>query len=357
MSHRRGFTLIELLVVIAIIAILIALLLPAVQMAREAARRAQCTNNLKQIGLAVHNYHSTYGALPPVETWYAHDWIMPPTLRTRQGWFSSKVFLLPYLDQQSLYNGMNLDVGEHHVYTWGRGRNNPNWTAVMTRVEVFLCPSDPNPGSPAWMPNEGTNYAMSAGVIDPGNSSEDNGMIYSPFFAGWFNGALSDPISLRDVTDGTANTAIYSEWVKSPGRDPGGWPTTVEPKGLMYGWAARDSSSPSFEQRVINTAHNCQNNPNPNVSRWWMKGSSWPWGFISTSDGYTHNSLPNWRSCWIFGDWVPHIATTASSFHPGGVNVLMVDGSVQFIQESIDHRVWIAIGTRNRGEQIDGQAF
>jgi prepilin-type N-terminal cleavage/methylation domain-containing protein/prepilin-type processing-associated H-X9-DG protein len=359
--HRwRGFTLIELLVVIAIIAVLIALLLPAVQMAREAARRAQCRNNLKQIGIAVHNYISTFGLVPYSDSWFQN--FSNPV--TNQGWFSSKVYLLPYAEQKSLYDAMNFDLGEHHVYTWDRTVNNGNATVCMTPLELFLCPSDPNsPPGFTWMANTGSNYTMNNGVTDPNNwagTNDNNGILYSPH-SWWFNGRMEKPIGMKDFPDGTATTAAYSEWVKASPRDPGGNVAAlngIEAQAVMYGWTPRDTSSATLEDRVINTAANCENNPNPDISRWWQKGISWSWGFLSTSDGYAHNQTPNKRSCWIDNDWLPgQNMWTASSAHPGGVNVLMMDGTVRFVSDNVDHRIWLAIGTRDHQERVSNTSF
>lgn len=361
---RRGFTLIELLVVIAIIAVLIALLLPAVQMAREAARRTQCRNNLKQIGLAMHNYLSTYQYFPMNQSWFADPWNMPAT-GTYQGWFSSKVFLLPYLEENAVYNSINMSSGEHHVYAWDKQVNNPNATACFRSLEVFLCPSDPS-FPIGWMAATGSNYTMNDGVSDPALNAwspgaRSTGIMYSPYIE-W--GAVTyRPIGLRDVIDGTANTAAYSEWVKGGSRDPAGnlpvaLDSGIEPKSLMYGWAPPDTAAPTFEQRVMNTARNCENQPTPNIDRWMQKGSAWSWGFVSTSDGYAHNQTPNKRACWINDDWLPGMNMfTASSMHPGGVNMLMVDGQVRFVADTVDHPVYISIGTRDNGEDMSNVKF
>ena len=378
MRHRRrGFTLIELLVVIAIIAVLIALLLPAVQMAREAARRTQCRNNLKQIGLALHNYHDTYNLFPPNESWFADTtWQsnqgLPDTSMggpgglPGSGWFSTKVFLLPYLDQNPMYNAINLKQPEHHAYAWDRNRNNANYTVALSPIEVFLCPSD-QCKPPGWLAGSGTNYTMSNGVTDPlpaqnqwDGATPNNGILYSPMVRWTPQATVS--LGIRDVIDGTANTAAYSEWVKGDERGPNTnqWPNigSVEPKSLMYGWIGNAGGNSLFERAKL-TADACEYGVPNNLDRWWEKGCSWSWGFLSTSDGYSHNNTPNKRSCWIGADWVPgQNMWTASSMHAGGgVNVLMCDGQVRWVSDNVDYTVWMSIGTRNGQERISNNEF
>ena len=204
---RRGFTLIELLVVIAIIAVLIALLLPAVQAARESARRAQCINNLKQFGIAVHNYHSTVNSLPPGQLEGA-DWMD----------FSAQTYLLPFLEMTPLYNSINFtdtsaigdNQGAYWMSTW-------NQTAFQTKVKVFLCPSDIDRLT---NPQAHNNYAACSGSSPASCSEIDN-----------FNGPFIGPgpgvgyqlssaytaaqvYGFVDITDGLSNTGCFSEKVK-----------------------------------------------------------------------------------------------------------------------------------------------
>ncbi len=186
-APRRGFTLIELLVVIAIIAVLIALLLPAVQAAREAARRSQCLNNLKQMGLAMHSYHQSVDSFPMGNMIAYSD----PGVQTTWGTFSAHTLLLPYLDQMPLYNACNFSWN-----VWYDVGNQINMTAWNTKVSVFLCPSDKNAGT-----NYLNSYYGSYGTGTNPWSSQTNG-IFAP---------ENTAYSIAAVTDGTSNTICHVE--------------------------------------------------------------------------------------------------------------------------------------------------
>jgi len=232
-TRHRGFTLIELLVVIAIIAVLIALLLPAVQSAREAARRAQCTNNLKQIGLAVHNYHSATQSVPPSgtrsgnqTTWGSGQYT--PGIDFVQN-YSMKTHLLPYLEQQQVYNAFNMMQNPGPIaapFPMMQYGGYANSTAYLTTIPGFLCPSDANPGN-AQVAN--TNYPNNIG----GNRAyaqvgwTPNG----PFYQMSWDSAIRDVISFDDITDGLSSTAIFSEWVRGTGN------INTDGLGMVYGGA------------------------------------------------------------------------------------------------------------------------
>ena len=233
LRRPRGFTLIELLVVIAIIAVLISLLLPAVQSAREAVRRAQCVNNLKQIGLALHNYLSVNEAVPPI-TCDPRNPNNGSDLGTDLGDlvhfpyenYSPLTRLLPYLELNTVYNSINLGL----PVRWGGGWDQPptgsaaayQFTAITTQVAVFMCPSDPNPGSITPIISNGQqkipgtfNYPYNTGL----DRVTNNWNAYGPYYVAtdWES---YPTIRLANFTDGTSNTAIFSEWVKGPGIDP-----------------------------------------------------------------------------------------------------------------------------------------
>jgi prepilin-type N-terminal cleavage/methylation domain-containing protein/prepilin-type processing-associated H-X9-DG protein len=359
---RPGFTLIELLVVIAIIAVLIALLLPAVQMAREAARKTQCRNNLKQLGLAVHNYFSTYNALPPLFGWNmaaVQDGVMED-----EGGPSTKVFLLPYMEYQQLYNACNFSFsigtgGGHrrHAFSggdWTAGRGEKtNWTVITAKIEILLCPSDTNTGTLGWgFDQDGkTNYAVNMGVPRYYTSWRTNGPAYvhGHVQTNQDQGMNNEMRGLRQITDGTAYTALYSEYVKastSGDFDP------TRPKQNIYTWLDLGQTPQNLDSGPDLLSRQCEAF-NADSGRTFERGCSWAWGFMYTSDSYHHVSTPNKKSCFVGGDWSHDGFLTASSAHPEGVNMLFCDGSVRFVGDNIDGRLYRALGTRDGGEKVD----
>jgi prepilin-type N-terminal cleavage/methylation domain-containing protein len=312
LDRHRGFTLIELLVVIAIIAILIALLLPAVQQAREAARRTQCKNQLKQFGLAMHNYLSTYTRLPLC-------------LNATSKPISVHAYLLPYLDQNSLYDSVDFDT------SWN---STTNAQARGTKVPVFVCPSQPSTSLPAgWA---GTTYRANQGSeLLYGRPSTDpsNGNYGMPRPNGVFISGAS--LRLADVVDGTSNTAAFSEhpfadFDNSQSSDfdtfrPGIYPATPDEAVQI----CRDMDPANLGLQGVSNV-----------------GAPWLQSYHSTTQ-YFHVVSPNERSCM----YPPgRIATSAASFHEGGVQLTLCDGSTRFVSENIDLGVWRAVGSRNGGE-------
>jgi len=354
MMRRKGFTLIELLVVIAIIGVLIALLLPAVQAAREAARRSQCTNNLKQIGLAFHNYLSSNGdTTPPVSI----DPICNGCPESQN--YSQLARLLPYMEQQPVYNSINFNWPSR----WGAPNNgaagpNPpdnasggsgaiiNMTAVTAQISVFLCPSDPNPGGSGTMIVNGLsklvgnfNYPSNIGLNRQLNNWRTNGPTY---IASNWDGAFPT-VTLASFVDGTSNTAIFSEWVKGPAVGSP-WKDGL---GGVYN-TTYIAGTPVIGDWIM--AQNCQNNGTQ--QNWGWKGEWWIYGGSSI---YSHTQPPNRRAC-VFGGVDGRGTWTmvgASSQHPGGVNTLFGDGSVKFIKSTVNYLTWYAVATPNGNEVID----
>ncbi|HET6574061.1 MAG TPA: DUF1559 domain-containing protein [Fimbriiglobus sp.] len=309
-AKRAGFTLIELLVVIAIIAILIGLLLPAVQKVREAAARMQCQNNLKQLALAAHNYHDAHGKLP--------------SGRDMMG-MSTHVFLLPFIEQDNVCNTMDM------MMPWD---DMSNAVTCGTTIKTFLCPSDPVTQVPAWWAGNNYRSNQGSGILDdqpPSSPSNPNYGMPAP------NGPFVPikTVTLPGISDGTSNTAAFSEHLKGDFNNGVSsptdtfWPRTYPstPDEAVAQCAAIDPTNLSF-QRVSDV------------------GAPWLRGYHSTT-AYFHVGPPNTRSC-MFPPG--RIATTASSAHTGGVNVSMCDGSVRFVSNSIPLFNWRAMGSRDGGE-------
>jgi prepilin-type N-terminal cleavage/methylation domain-containing protein/prepilin-type processing-associated H-X9-DG protein len=364
-QKRRGFTLIELLVVIAIIAVLIALLLPAVQAAREAARRAQCTNNLKQIGLAMANYVSANTNLPPIS-------VDKPT--TRWGSSSSGVIpephqnysphvrLLPYLEQQAAYNAWNHACGAR----WNDPGQFPQYAAinasvVCMQISTFLCPSDSNWGVTSTYTVNGapklvgaSNYPMNCGLnrhIYNNGSWQMNGPGY--ILTTWDTVLALYTVSINSFTDGTSMTAIWSEWVKGTPMPQGG--NAQNGLGEVYTLGVTDAAYPTDFQFAQKCATVAPTNAN---QLWHWKGEFWSW---CSEMVYSHTNFPNRFACQYSNEDNDSRGTitliNASSNHPGGVNVLFMDGSVRFMKSSIGMQPWYGIATIAGNETISSDSL
>ena len=366
MTRRdRGFTLIELLVVIAIIAILVGLLLPAVQSAREAARRTQCANNLEQLGLAINNYVNFYEVLPPVcvdPSWFAPNTPIP---QPHQNW-SQHARLLPYLEQTVLFNSINWSFGARWngdtVYsdltapTGGSRDSIPQMTVLVTAIASFLCPSDINPGSSTTFLVGGvekrvgaSNYPCNIGL----NRRLDNWYLNGPnYVASNWDKTVGNATSMASFVDGASNTVIFSEWIKGPAV-----PTGLAPNGLGEVYNLGENSN--FYTTDYPFAELCNRVPITRANQQWQWKGEW-WGFGATMI-YSHTQMPNRTSC-VYHDINQDgrgsiTMLSASSNHPGGVNVLFMDGSIRFIKSSVNYQTWYAIATPNKREGVSFDSY
>ena len=324
-ARRVGMTLIELLAVVTVIALLAALLIPAVQSAREAARRVQCSNNLKQMGLALHQYAESQGTFPggylPNQGLIRQSYLMP---------------LLPYLEQRALYDSYNANF----VPPRGIPFSDPNNTVRRAELAVLLCPlestwrSDPDE---VFAQNKPTNYAANCGS----DYSDGDGVF------------IARSLGPRDITDGLSQTSGVSEWIigqgidsTTPLRNPG-----MQADRLGSTWTLYDPIAVNDVEKLYVACESI--NSTRGVLQTGYKGSPWvDGGFAATQ--YNHKMPPNTPSCRYSalteGQLSSAAAITAGSRHHGGAFTLLMDGGVRFVKSSVQRRIWASMGTRNGGE-------
>jgi prepilin-type N-terminal cleavage/methylation domain-containing protein/prepilin-type processing-associated H-X9-DG protein len=352
-NRQRAFTLIELLVVIAIIAVLIALLLPAVQAAREAARRMQCVNNLKQLGLAMNNYESTNGTLPP-------QMALTFTTTGAVGWkstWSASSRVMPYLEQGSLYNAIN--------YT-NKVSDVSNATAVAQQIKTFICPSEVN--QQAYVGTNATTGVTTMYGIS--NYGWNVGTWYS--FGGYAMqtptaGAIGSNLSrtFASFTDGLSNSLLASE-VKTYtpayhdcGTVPNGAPTGATAYPDVPTVLASVYAAPTAGCRLATAPAGMPGGGHTH----WSNGNSFYDGFTTALPPNTKSPLGTVASDGDMSsededDGGPtYSAVTSRSYHPGGVNALLGDGSVRFIKNTLNWQTWRALGTVAGGEVVSADSY
>jgi prepilin-type N-terminal cleavage/methylation domain-containing protein/prepilin-type processing-associated H-X9-DG protein len=344
MTHKRsGFTLIELLVVIAIIAILIGLLLPAVQKVREAAARAKCVNNIKQIVLAAHNYSNAYGYFPYGK---GIEYAGAPVYAR----WSALAYILPFVEQGNLYAAIDFTYppatpGMQGVSAFMPAYSNPggqNNAICETYVGLFICPSDvsplnqPWPGQNNYLGNMGTTYMCDVGPSNPSTydpTAYCDGIFY-----------YLSQTKFANITDGTSQTAMFSEKIRGQG--------TPNPQTDLFVMSPASSQTQAYNQCLAT-------NPATATPLTSKQGWSWVMGEMCCTV-YNHMSLPNTTSCASTGypGGMQNMAMVVppSSRHTQGVNLGLCDGSVRFVNNGISLPTWRAVGSCNGGD-IPGSDF
>jgi len=350
---RRGFTLIELLVAVTIIAVLIALLVPAVQSAREASRRAHCASNLRQIGLALHNYHASFNSFPSGATASFNPWSqsvnkVPGVPTTWSGW-STHALMLGYLDQTPVYNAINFAFDP-----FVNNQSRFNTTVHQTSIATFLCPTDSYAGDPNL-----NSYYGSIGTTIQNEAKQTTGVF-----------AYQSRYGSQDITDGESNTVAFGEGLagdhlpdlyRGNGVINCGTPFPNPNVATAQQFTAQlmsnlQACSAGFQGAATNTRQISAN-----------RGQYWSWGSEamtlfntivppnSTQYGFNHCRY-QCAGCYLEDADASDIINVSSD-HPGGANVLFCDGSVHFIKDSIAVQTWWALGTRGNGEVVSADSY
>lgn len=325
----RGFTLIELLVVIAIIGVLIALLLPAIQSAREAARRSQCGNQLHQFAIAILNYESNHRTLPDNIRWNGSG-----ATGVNGGW-PVHAAILPFIENETIWATMNNMLRPNSAGPDWNNWSNQNTTSLNYRVEFFICPSNPGTTGPR------TSYRVNCGIWNN--------------IPGPFHHIVDRFLPMSSVTDGTSNTALVSERVigfayHQSNDHLSRVRTNVGPSSFPWAMDFNQITQAGLDQ----VRQACEQANVPYVTRYDDNGGVWMYSRMRDT-GYYHLMVPNAATCLsssrgsgnnggLLGTW------PATSLHPGGVNVAFGDGKVQFVSESVDVLLWQAMATPGRGD-------
>ena len=348
-SSPSGFTLVELLVVITIIGMLMALLLPAVQSAREAARRGSCQNNLKQIGLALHQYEDTYKCFPFLRGGTSGPCDMTSNCEYLSGW----VMLLPFIEQGSLYAKFTSaqTLGGTYYPPWGPAPLDPfqnGYAPFNLEVNLLQCPSNPQSSRLTGQPGQ-TNYHFSIGdsIVNNDSLMRPRGMF------GYYSATR-----MAEITDGTSNTIAVSEAAK--GLELG----SIRGGAAFSVFGADTNPSICAALRGEGGRYIIQAIPStrPWVGIYWHAG-------VPLMNGFTTVLPPNSPSCLFGSSWMGAGIISVSSYHPGGVNAVYADASVHFVPETIDsgqigspevtagpsvYGVWGALGSKSGGETAGG---
>ncbi len=353
MRSRQGFTLVELLVVIAIIGVLVAILLPAVQAAREASRRSQCQNHLKQLGVALQNHHDTRQSFPTNQTAGGPQ----RGEGCEGGYYSWRTQLLPFVEQQTLYDAIDFSVPMADGCSSGASisTSHPNAQVAATTVPVFLCPTDVPGENAALMGSAnpaGDSYAANAGwpsratgfAGERATPGKANGMVVLANPRRVVKWHSAGKLRMKDVTDGTSHTVAIAERLIQTASSLA---ELRDAPPALQSFHVTGAARPLGEmaQRCSPAQTHSEANQGAYLGRAWISGWS------ATGGTYMHLMTPNQNHChFTLQDDEGDFAVTAGSRHAGGAQVVMADGHVEFVVDAIAPEVWWALGSRNGGE-------